>query len=187
MNCKRIGFNQSAILTLSVVLILVGAGAAYADIRLPAIIGDNMVLQQGQKVTIWGWADPGEEVMVSVSWHNMKWAVTAGRNGRWEYKMNPPEAGGPYEIKLSGKNTITITNILVGEVWICSGQSNMQWSVQNSNNPKEEIAAADYPNIRLFTVQRKVAQEPQSDCTGSWTSCNPETVPWFSAVGSWDL
>ena len=183
MKYKRIGSNQSVVLILSAVLVLIHAGATLADIRLPAIIGDNMVLQQGQKVSIWGWADPGEEVLVSVSWHNMKWAVTAGRNGKWVYKMNPPRAGGPYEMTLSGKNTITIKDILVGEVWICSGQSNMQWSVQNSNNPKEEIAAADYPNIRLFTVQRKVAQEPQSDCTGAWTSCSPETVPGFSAVG----
>ena len=142
-----------------------------------------MVLQQDQKATIWGWADPGEEVMVTVSWHNMKWAVTANRNGKWIYNMNPPKAGGPYEMTLTGKNTITVKNIMVGEVWICSGQSNMQMSVQSSNNATEEIAAADYPNIRLFTVQRKVAQEPQSDCEGSWTLCSPETVPGFSAVG----
>ena len=183
MSFKRIGFNQSVILILSIVSVLVGAGAAFADIRLPAIIGDNMVLQQDQKVSIWGWADPGEEVMVGVSWHNMKWAVTADRNGKWEYKMNPPKTGGPYEMTLSGKNTITIKNIQVGEVWICSGQSNMQWSVQNSNNAEQEIAAADYPNIRLFTVQREVAEQPKSDCTGEWTLCSPETVPGFSAVG----
>ncbi|MBN2315763.1 MAG: hypothetical protein JXM79_17675, partial [Sedimentisphaerales bacterium] len=81
---KRVGFNRSMILILSVVL-FVSAGASFADIRLPAIIGDNMVLQQDQKVTIWGWADPGEEVVVGVSWHNMKWAVTADRNGKWVY------------------------------------------------------------------------------------------------------
>lgn len=180
---KRFGFNQSMVLIFSIVLLFVTAGASFADIRLPAIIGDNMVLQQDKKITIWGWADPGEEVVVGVSWHNMKWAVTAARNGKWIYKMNPPEAGGPYEMTLSGKNTITIKNILVGEVWVCSGQSNMQMAVRSSNNATEEIAAANYPNIRLFTVQRKVAQEPQSDCTGNWTSCSPETVPGFSAVG----
>jgi len=183
MNFKRIILNQSNILILSVVLVWVGTGVTFADIRLPAIIGDNMVLQQDQKVTIWGWADPGEEVMVSVSWHNMKWAVIAGRNGKWEYKMNPPKVGGPYEMTLSGKNTITIRNILVGEVWICSGQSNMQWPVQSSNNAEQEIAAADYPNFRLFTVMREVAQEPKSDCTGGWIQCSPETVSGFSAVG----
>jgi sialate O-acetylesterase len=180
MNCKRIGLNRSVVLILSVLLINVGA--VLADVRLPAIIGDNMVLQQDQKATIWGWADPGEEVLVAVSWHNMKWAVTANRSGKWVYKMNPPKAGGPYEMTLSGRNTITIKNILVGEVWVCSGQSNMQMTVQSSNNATEEIAAADYPNIRLFTVQRKVAQEPQKDCEGSWSLCSPQTVPGFSAV-----
>jgi sialate O-acetylesterase len=183
MNCERTSLCKPIILILSVVLLLAVAGVSLADIRLPAIIGDNMVLQQGQKATIWGWADPDEEVLVSVSWHNMKWGVTAGRNGKWVYKMNPPKAGGPYEMTLTGKNTITIKNILVGEVWVCSGQSNMQMSVQSSNNAKEEIAAANYPNIRLFTVQREVAQEPQADCKGNWTLCSPETVPGFSAAG----
>ncbi len=180
---KRVGFSRSMVLIFSIVLILVSAGASFADIRLPAIVGDNMVLQQDQKITIWGWADPGEEVVVGVSWHNMKWAVTTARNGKWVYKMNPPKVGGPYEMTLSGKNTVTIKNILVGEVWVCSGQSNMQMSVKASNNAEEEIAAADYPNIRLFSVQREVAQEPKSDCKGSWTLCSPETVAGFTAVG----
>ncbi|MHC4206052.1 MAG: sialate O-acetylesterase, partial [Planctomycetota bacterium] len=164
------------------VLLLAGAGTAFADIKLPAVIGDNMVLQQGEKVSIWGWAEPEEEVMVGVSWHSMKWAVTADKYGKWSFQMTPPEAGGPYEITLAGKKTITIKNILVGEVWVASGQSNMQWSVQQSANPDEEIAAANYPKIRLFQVTRKVADEPQADCQGSWVECNPETIPGFSAV-----
>jgi sialate O-acetylesterase len=112
----------------------------------------------------------------------MKWAVTADQDGKWAFNMNCPEAGGPYEMTLTGKNAITIKNIMAGEVWVCSGQSNMQWSVKASANPEQEIAEANYPDIRLFTVERKVAQQPQSDCTGSWTSCSPETVPDFSAV-----
>ena len=115
---------------------------SYADIRLPAIIGDNMVLQQGQEVSIWGWADPGEEVMAGVSWHSMEWAVRADDSGRWAFKMAAPRPGGPYQITLRGKNTVTLENILAGEVWVCSGQSNMQWSVQNSANADQEIAAA---------------------------------------------
>lgn len=167
---------------LSLVLLLAGAGAALADVKLPAVIGDNMVLQQGGKISIWGWADPGEEVMAGVSWHNMKWAVTADKDGEWSFKMNPPKAGGPYEMTISGKNVIEIKNIMVGEVWVCSGQSNMQWSVQSSANAEQEIAEAVYPKIRLFTVKRKVAETPQQDCEGSWTECSPETVPDFSAV-----
>jgi sialate O-acetylesterase len=164
------------------ILLLAGTGAAFADVKLPAVIGDNMVLQQGGKVSIWGWAEPGEEVMAGVSWHSMKWAVTADKDGKWAFTMNCPEAGGPYEMTLTGKNAIAIKNIMAGEVWVCSGQSNMQWSVKASANAEQEIAEANHPNIRLFTVTRKVAQKPQSDCEGSWTSCSPETVPDFSAV-----
>ena len=165
------------------VLVLTSSAEVFADVKLPSVIGDNMVLQRGKKVTIWGWAKPGEEVMAGVSWNGMRWAVTADEEGKWMFKMNPPKAGGPYEMTISGKNMIKIKNIMVGEVWVCSGQSNMQMSVQNSNNAKEEIAAADYPNIRLFSVTRKVATEPQSDCEGSWSLCSPETVPGFSAAG----
>ncbi|MBA7470442.1 hypothetical protein ES707_05728 [subsurface metagenome] len=182
MNQKRVRFSETMVLSVFVVLLLVNAGVALADVRLPAVISDNMVLQGNKKVSIWGWAKPGEEVMVGVSWHSMKWAVTADKDGKWMFKMNSPKTGGPYEMTITGKNTITIKNIMVGEVWVCSGQSNMQMSVQASANAEQEISAANYPNIRLFTVTRKVATEPQSDCVGSWTLCSPQTVPGFSAV-----
>jgi len=168
---------------LMVALVLFCAGAVVADVRLPAVIGDNMVLQRGEKVTIWGWADPGEEVTVGVSWSQMKWAVTAGEKGEWSFRMNSPKTGGPYKMTVNGKNKIEIDNVMSGEVWVCSGQSNMAMSVQSSNNREEEIAAADYPNIRLFTVARKVAEKPLQDCQGSWSQCSPETVPGFSAAG----
>jgi len=182
MNQKRVRFSETMVLIVFGVLLLVNAGAALADVKLPAVISDNMVLQGNKKVSIWGWAEPGEEVMVSVSWHRMRWAVTAGKNGKWMFKMNSPKTGGPYEMTISGKNTITLKNIMVGEVWVCSGQSNMQMSVKSSANAEQEIAAADYPDIRLFTVERKVAEQPQSDCAGNWTLCSPQTVPNFSAV-----
>ncbi|MFZ2146454.1 MAG: sialate O-acetylesterase [Sedimentisphaerales bacterium] len=190
MNHKRIRFSKTVVLFAFVVLLLVNAGTVLADVKLPAVISDNMVLQRDKsvdpapdgKVSICGWADPGEEVMVGVSWHSMRWAVTAGDNGRWEFAMNSPKTGGPYEMTFSGKNTITLKNIMVGEVWVCSGQSNMQMSVKSSANAEQEIAAADYPDIRLFTVERKVAEQPQSDCVGSWTLCSPQTVPDFSAA-----
>jgi sialate O-acetylesterase len=183
MGKTRIGRSQAVCLGLIVaVLLLVGAGSVFADVKLPAIIGDNMVVQQGGKAAIWGWAEPNEEVMVSVSWHGMQWGVRADKDGKWKFEMSAPKAGGPYEMTLAGKNTITIKNILVGEVWAASGQSNMQWSVQGSANSQEETAAANYPKIRLFSVQREVADEPKSDCTGSWVECSPQTVPGFSAV-----
>jgi len=179
MTNNRIGFSRVVVF---VVLLLVGACAVFADVKLPAVIGDNMVLQQGAKASIWGWAAPNEEVMVSVSWSTMQWGVKPGKDGKWQFEMNAPKPGGPYEMTFRAKNTITVKNILVGEVWVCSGQSNMAMSVRGSNDADQEIAAADFPNIRLFTVQRQVAEEPQSDCTGSWTLCSPETVPNFSAV-----
>jgi sialate O-acetylesterase len=156
--------------------------ATWADIRLPAVIGDNMMLQAGEKAPLWGWADPGETVYLSVSWHRMERRVSTDSDGKWMFKVKTPPAGGPYEITLAGKNTIALKNILVGEVWVGSGQSNMQMSVQSSNNAKEEIAAAKYPKIRLFSVARKVADTPQADCTGRWVECSPETVPGFSAA-----
>jgi sialate O-acetylesterase len=171
------------ILFFSAVILLISTGLALAEVKLPAVIGDNMVLQQGRKVPIWGWADPGEEVRINVSWRGMSWAVTADANGKWVFKMEPPEAGGPYEMTITGKNVVRIKNIMVGEVWVCSGQSNMQFAVSQAVNAEEEISRADYPNIRLFTVERAVAEQPQTDCKGSWTPCSPQTVPGFSAVG----
>ncbi|MHC4508673.1 MAG: sialate O-acetylesterase [Planctomycetota bacterium] len=194
MNCRFVGWalahrsdmvgqSPTLLVMLALVMLLASTGVILADVRLPAIIGDNMVLQQGRPVPVWGWADPGEQVLVSTSWHTMSWAVTAGQNGKWAFKMNPPKAGGPHEMTISGKNEIAVRNIMVGEVWVCSGQSNMQWAVRQATNAEQEIAEADYPNIRLFTVERSVADQAQSDCKGSWTSCSPETVPGFSAVG----
>ncbi|NQT01533.1 MAG: sialate O-acetylesterase, partial [Planctomycetes bacterium] len=183
MNRKKRRLSATMVLVVFGVLLLISTGSVFADVKLPAVIGDNMVLQRGKKVSIWGWAKPGEEVMAGVSWHSMKWAVIADEEGKWIFRMNPPKAGGPYEMTISGKNMIKIKNIMVGEVWVCSGQSNMQWSVQASNNAKEEILAAKYPNIRLFSVKRTIATEPQSDCEGSWSLCSPETVPGFTAVG----
>lgn len=182
MSIKRVRFNEAIILVLSSALLLAAADAVVADVRLPAVISDNVVLQRGAKVPIWGWAEPGEQVTVGVSWHTMQWSVRADEQGKWRFEMTPPEAGGPYEMTIRGKNTVTISNILVGEVWVGSGQSNMQWTVRHSANAEQEIAAANYPNIRLFTVERKVADQPQSDCVGNWESCSPETVGDFSAV-----
>ena len=177
---KLIGKLKPALIVFA--LVLVPAGAALADVRLPAVIGDNMVLQQDEEVSIWGWADPGEEVEATFGWTWRRLTTAANSKGEWQFKIRSPKAGGPYKMTLKGKNTIDLDNIMSGEVWVCSGQSNMQWSVKASANPDEEIAAAKYPNIRLFTVTRTVAHKPLDDCEGSWAPCSPETVPDFSAV-----
>jgi len=182
MSSKKSSFVKPIVLFVSLVLYAASTSIVFADIKLPAIISDNMVMQRGKKAKIWGRGDPGEQVMISVSWHSMEWSVPTNGNGDWSFEMSPPDTTGPHEMTLSGKNTITIKNILVGEVWVCSGQSNMQMSVRSSANAEQEIAQADYPNIRLFSVERKVADQPQSDCAGSWSDCSPDTVPGFSAA-----
>jgi sialate O-acetylesterase len=141
-----------------------------------------MVLQQGVELPVWGWAEPGERVAVIFNKTTIR--VRTGNDGKWQVKFPALNAGGPYNMIIRGKNLIELKNILIGEVWICSGQSNMQWRVDQSNNAEEEIAAANYPKIRFFTVPRAVAQSPQDDISsGEWVECSPETVAGFSAVG----
>ncbi len=165
----------------AVVLCMV-AGSAMAAVRLPAIFGDNMVLQQKTDAPIWGWADPQETVKVKGSWAETELSVQAGADGKWMVKLPTPAAGGPFSLTITASNTLTLQNVLIGVVWVCSGQSNMQWTVRNSNNSEAEIKAADYPRIRLFYVKRTVAETPQADCTGSWEICTPQTIPDFSGV-----
>ncbi len=163
-------------------LVLLGlAPTGWAEVRLPKILGDNMVLQQQTEVRIWGWADPEEEV--TVQFQEQKVSAKADTKGRWLVKLRTPEAGGPYEVHVAGKNNqITLRNVLVGEVWVGSGQSNMQWPVSRADNAQEEIAAAKYPKIRLFTVAHTISDKPLDDCEGAWVECSPETVAGFSAV-----
>lgn len=167
---------------------LFGAATAAADVKLPTLIGDNMVLQQGRRVAIWGTADAGEQVTVSLG--EQKQTTTADSSGRWKVELGPLKAGGPWEMTVAGKNTVRIHNVLVGEVWVCSGQSNMEMAVKNSAkawggviNADREVAAANYPLIRLFKVQHAVAGKPQSEVQGQWVAASPQTVGEFSAVG----
>lgn len=157
------------------------AGVAYADVKVPAIFTDHMVLQQGQKNRVWGWADPGEAVKVRIG--AQEHSATAGADGRWIVELDPLAVGGPLTLNIAGKNTLAIQDVLVGEVWVCSGQSNMQWAVNQANDPDLEKLVANYPQIRLITVPQVGTQEPQSDFKGAWQLCTPDTVGDFSAVG----
>lgn len=164
------------------VLGLLAAVSAGAAVTVPSVIGDHMVVQQGMRIPIWGKADPGEQVTVTLG-DDTREAV-ADDAGRWLVRLPKQKAGGALDMSILGKDGgLTVSDILVGEVWVCSGQSNMQWTVSNSNNAEAEIAAAKYPEMRLFTVDRTVATKPQDDCTGSWSVCTPETIPDFTAVG----
>ncbi|MHC4620026.1 MAG: sialate O-acetylesterase [Planctomycetota bacterium] len=184
MSQKKRCFNRSIVRICSLALLQVCAAASVADVSLPAVIGDNMVLQQDAEIPIWGWADPGERVEIEIRLRTQagSYATVADNNGRWVVKIQPLKPRGPLEMTVRGKNTITIRNILVGEVWVCSGQSNMAWSVGRAANSEQEIAAADYPQIRLFTVERNASGHPLNDCVGSWSECSPDTVAKFSAV-----
>lgn len=155
--------------------------ALYAEVRLPHIFSDNMILQRDQPIKVWGWADKGETV--EVSFLNQRKKVKADKTGKWELELAPIVYGGPYIMEVKGKsNTITLKDILVGDVWLCSGQSNMEWTVNNVNNAAAEIANANYPQIRAFNVVKDLSLEPKTDLNGSWEVCSPETVGNFSAV-----
>ncbi len=157
------------------------AAAAQAAIRLPALIGDNMVLQAETKTNVWGWADPQEKVTVTFA--DKKAEATAGPDGKWNARLADLKAGTTGDLTIAGTNTIALKNVIVGEVWVASGQSNMEWVVANSMNKEAEIAAANFPQIRMFTVRKAAKAEPQDDCTGKWEVATPEVVGRFSAVG----
>ncbi len=167
---------------LIILFLLLHSSWLFANIRLPAIISSNMVIQQNTQVPIWGWADAGEKICIETSWLQEEVAVTANAEGEWLIKLSSPEAGGPYKIKLTGNNSIVLNNILSGEVWFASGQSNMAMAVEKCSNAETEIATATYPKIRLFHVTRTWAASPQQDCNGYWTETTPETIKKFSGV-----
>lgn len=152
-----------------------------AEVKLPAVIGENMVLQRGVDVPVWGWADPGEEV--TVAFQGQRVTTRADGDGKWVVKFAPLEAGGAFEMTLAGTKTITLSNVLVGDVWICSGQSNMEWMVQHCDNGVEEVAKAYHPTMRLFSIANNASAKPLEDCKGRWEVCRPSTVGDFSGVG----
>jgi sialate O-acetylesterase len=158
--------------------------ASFANVQLPRFFSDNMVLQRERLIPVWGWADPKEKITVQFNQQTKK--VIAGKDGKWRIDLSPETAGGPYTLTIKGRNSILISNVLVGDVWICSGQSNMEMQIAAwgfINNYQQEIAAADYPNIRHFKVPQKIASQPKADVTGGeWQVCNPKNAGNFSAV-----
>jgi sialate O-acetylesterase len=169
-------------LSVLILILLSISMSLHAEVRLPRIIGSNMVLQRNQPVKIWGWADKGEKVTVSIQ--DQELTAKTGKDGRWSLTLEPMQAGGPYRMVISGKNIIELDNILVGDVWVCSGQSNMELSVASSNNAREEILTANYPMIRLFDVPHNLQLAPVDDIpSGEWVSCSPATIGNFTAAG----
>ncbi|GIW95383.1 MAG: 9-O-acetylesterase [Pirellulaceae bacterium] len=156
-------------------------GRVWADVGLPAIFSHHMVLQRDQANPVWGWADPGEAITLIIAGQTHR--TTAGDDGRWRIELDPLPAGGPHRMVIEGKNRLVVEDILVGEVWICSGQSNMEWPVRAASNPDLEHLTAKYPAIRFITVPHTGTQTPQEDFDGQWVVCSPETIDDFSAVG----
>ncbi len=162
------------------ILSLASLAPLSAAVRLPSLFSDHMVLQRDGAVPVWGWADPGEAVTVSIA--GQKQSAKAGADGKWSLKLEKLAATGPQTMIVKASNEITIKDVLIGEVWLASGQSNMAMQVNGVNNAKSEIANAKFPEIRMFNVVRKTAETPQAECGGKWEVCSPETVARFSAT-----
>jgi sialate O-acetylesterase len=158
------------------------AGAASANVRLPHVISSHMVLQRDKELPIWGWADPGEAVSVTFGDQAAVTATTAA-DGTWQVKLPAQKAGGPFNLTVKGANQIVVDDVLVGEVWLCSGQSNMEFQVQSCQNVKPDIDAADLPMIRQFHLPYIPAGAPVADRDSSWQVCSPQTVGGFTACG----
>lgn len=163
------------------VILLLAVLAVRANVTLPAMLAEHMVLQRGLPIHIWGAADPGESV--AVEFHGQTRTTTADELGRWSVFLNPAQPGGPFELTVKGRNTIALTDVLVGDVWVASGQSNMEMRVESTANAEAEIAAANYPRMRLFQALHKVSDYPLDDIAARpWAPCTAATAAKFSAV-----
>jgi sialate O-acetylesterase len=169
-------------IVLTAVLLTCAANPAQADVRLPGMFSDSMVLQRDIQLPIWGWAAPGEEIVVELA--GQKATAKADEGGRWRVTLAPIKADNQaHEMTVRGQNKIVIKDVLVGEVWLCSGQSNMAFSVQYGQDAAAEIAAANYPRIRRYYTRRMPAPEPLTDHRGNWVVCSPQTVAEWTATG----
>lgn len=163
------------------VLVVTGFFPAFSKVKLPALVGSNMVLQRDKPIKIWGTADPGEKL--SILFVGKTYHLTTPADGKWVTTLSSMKAGGPYTMQIISSDTLTLNNIMIGDVWVCSGQSNMFFKTGEAKNADQELANANYPAIRLFTVSTTIATAPQSDVKAKWVVCNPQTVKDFSAVG----
>jgi len=156
-------------------------GSVHADVTLSPLFSDHAVLQRERPLPVWGWANPGQDVTVSLG--DRKASTTCGKDGRWMVKF-PPQAVSkqPLTLTVSGSNTITVRDVLIGDVWLCGGQSNMEWGLGGCD-AADDIKAADFPLIRHFGVGYNFAVSPQTNVTGNWSVCDPASAPGFTAVG----
>ncbi len=160
--------------------IVLGAATARAEPRLPAVIGDHMVLQRGRPVPIWGWAEPGEAITVRIA--DARGDAVTAADGRWRLTLPPLEPGGPFVLAVRGMASVLVKDVLVGDVWLCSGQSNMSFALASADTAARDVPAAGDAALRFFTVPRRSALEPVGDAGGAWQVSTPETARDFSAV-----
>ena len=174
---------KHVLITLSILFTF--STAMFGKILLPSVFSDNMVLQRNSKVAIWGWSDPGETVKIVTSWNSKDTIkVKSDNTSAWKTNIQTIGAGGPYTIQIIGNGKVELKNVMLGEVWICSGQSNMEMSVNwKLINGEEEAAKANNPNIRIFHIQKIGAEYPQQTCNATWNTCTPETMRATSATG----
>jgi sialate O-acetylesterase len=171
-------------ITIVLLALLIMNQKGYSAIRVPNIIGSHMVLQQKSDVKIWGWGAPGENVTIHTNWDTTTYTATTQSSAKWILTIKTPAAGGPYTITIKGNNEIVLEDVLIGEVWVCSGQSNMEWSAdQGLTESKEEAPNANNKNIRLFYVSKSTSEYPQENVDGHWMVCSPEEMIHFSAIG----
>jgi sialate O-acetylesterase len=172
-------------LLFTILILIAFTTTMFAKIILPSVFADHMVLQQNSEVAIWGWAEAGETIKIVPGWNSKDTVkVKADNTSAWETTIKTIGAGGPYSIRLIGNGGVELKNVMLGEVWVCSGQSNMEMNVTwKLINGEEEAAKANNPNIRIFHVQKIGAEYPQQDCHATWTTCTPETMRTTSAVG----
>ena len=162
-------------------LLLLLPGLLAADVRLPAVLSDRMVLQSDRPIHVWGWAEPGEPV--ETRFRGKSAAGAAGADGRWSLYLPPEPAGGPDTLEVRGRNRIEIRDVLVGEVWLGSGQSNMVWLLRNTTGAEDEIASANRPGMRFFKVKLDASATPKDDVEGEWIVCSPDKIGEYSAAG----
>lgn len=172
-------------ITGAIILMLMASFSSLAQLRLPAVLSSGMVLQQNDSVTFWGWGYNSEEVKITASWNNTSTTTKVNNIGMWIVKLKTPTAGGPYTITVkSGEDEIKLNDVLLGEVWLCSGQSNMEWSYYNGvNNIKEELLVCYNKNMRFFHIPRMASEYPQDDVRANWKVCDSNSLKAFSAVG----
>jgi len=171
---------KKIIVSAAVALLLASAAPLRAEVTLPAIFSDHMVLQSDVAVPVWGWAEPGEQITVSIAGQSK--STTADANGAWSLKLDPLKAGAALTLTVKGKNSLTVQDVVAGEVWLCSGQSNMAMTVNRAKNFDAEKAAATWPQIRMFREQSAAAATPQTKGQGHWEVCTPDSVGSFSAT-----